>query len=264
VVLPNLVVIGAQKAGTSSLHLYLKLHPEIAMSAVKELNYFSGPGWNWERGLEWYSEQFRVDAPVRGESSPSYAAYPYTRGVPERMASIIPDARLIYLVRDPVERMVSAYAHRRSRGYEQRDIEEVFTDPLFSGSGYVAQSRYATQLTRYLEHFEAARVLVVDRDDLLNRRPATLRRIFRFLEVNEAFTSPRFEKLSNTMGSQGAGSLLRRRTRRVLTKVARHDRRAVRPQIDDELRVSLLNRLFAEEVARLRELTGQPFASWRV
>lgn len=102
--LPNLVVIGAMKCGTTSLHHYLDVHPDIAMSQAKELNFFFGDdadgesgdaevrSWhngNWHRGVEWYAAQFDAGAPVRGEASPGYTspAHPEVAG---RMAAIIP------------------------------------------------------------------------------------------------------------------------------------------------------------------------------
>ena len=109
--LPNLIVIGAAKCGTTSLHEYLDLHPEVAMSREKELDFFVEEK-HWGRGVEWYAAQFE-DAPVRGESSPSYTAYPRYRGVPERIRRVVPDAKLVYLVRDPVERIVSHFVHRQ-------------------------------------------------------------------------------------------------------------------------------------------------------
>ena len=82
--LPNLVVIGAQKCGTSGLHYQLSLHPEIWMSRPKELNFFIEER-NWSRGQDWYRHCFDARAKVRGESSPNYTAYPQHLGVPERM-----------------------------------------------------------------------------------------------------------------------------------------------------------------------------------
>ena len=87
--LPNLVVIGAQKCGTSGLHYHLGLHPEISMSKPKELNFFIEER-NWPRGLDWYRAHFDARATVRGESSPNYTAYPQHLGVPERMHSVDP------------------------------------------------------------------------------------------------------------------------------------------------------------------------------
>jgi hypothetical protein len=97
VALPNLVVIGAMKCGTTSLHHYLDLHPEISMSRPKELNFFigddGGPGdWRggtWRRGTAWYAQHFEPAAPVRGEVSPGYTSpsFPYEAG---RMAAVVP------------------------------------------------------------------------------------------------------------------------------------------------------------------------------
>src|ERR1700694_4198191 len=89
--LPNLIVIGGAKCGTSSLHYYLRLHPEIFMSRQKELNFFIEE-MNWSEGLHWYEAQFQNGAQyaIRGESSPQYTRYPIFRGVPERMHQVIP------------------------------------------------------------------------------------------------------------------------------------------------------------------------------
>src|SRR5690606_18287453 len=95
--LPNLIVIGAQKCGTSGLHYHLSLHPQVSMSKPKELNFFIAER-NWPRGEAWYRRQFDPRAKVRGESSPNYTAYPQHTGVPERMHSLVPDAKLIYIV----------------------------------------------------------------------------------------------------------------------------------------------------------------------
>src|SRR3954453_13232385 len=81
--LPNLVVVGAQKCGTSGLHYYLGLHPEISMSRPKELNFFIEER-NFSRGVDWYRRHFGPAARVGGESSPKYTAYPQHEGLPER------------------------------------------------------------------------------------------------------------------------------------------------------------------------------------
>src|ERR671915_243608 len=78
--LPNLVIIGAQKCGTSVLHYYLGLHPEVSMSKPKELNFFIEER-NWPRGVEWYRGHFDPEARVRGEASPNYSAFPQHDGV---------------------------------------------------------------------------------------------------------------------------------------------------------------------------------------
>ncbi len=121
--LPNLIIIGAQKCGTSGLHYYLGLHPEVSMSTPKELNYFIAER-NWGRGPEWYARHFDPTARCRGESSPNYTAFPQHMGVPERMAGVIPDAKLIYIVRDPLDRIAAHYVHNFAKRREKGDLRD--------------------------------------------------------------------------------------------------------------------------------------------
>src|SRR5215210_8106558 len=93
--LPNLIVIGGLKCGTTSLHHYLNLHPEVAMSRPKELNFFVSE-LNWPLGSDWYAGHFDPNAPVRGESSPHYTNRPRFSGVAERMRELLGQPRLIY------------------------------------------------------------------------------------------------------------------------------------------------------------------------
>src|SRR6059058_1737729 len=85
--LPNLLVIGGLKCGTTSLHHYLNLHPEVAMSRPKELNFFVAE-LNWPLGRDWYAGHFEPGAPVRGESSPHYTNRPAFAGVSQRMREL--------------------------------------------------------------------------------------------------------------------------------------------------------------------------------
>src|SRR3954454_7151346 len=104
---PNFFIVGAMKSGTTTMARALSLHPRVFMSNPKELHYFVA-GRNWGRGLEWYEEQFAAanGAVAVGEASVTYTQTPVSPGVAERMARLVPDARIIYLVRHPVERML--------------------------------------------------------------------------------------------------------------------------------------------------------------
>ena len=126
-VLPNLIVIGAERCGTTSLHRYLGAHPEIFMAKSKELDFFVTE-LSWRKGRGWYEKQFRNGSRVRGESSPSYTAYPVHEGVAERMAALVPDAKLVYLVRDPIERTLSGYHHQRALALENRPLADALSD----------------------------------------------------------------------------------------------------------------------------------------
>jgi hypothetical protein len=172
------VIIGAMKSGTSTLREHLRTHPQVSMTARPESDYFIAER-NWDRGPRWYERQFDMSRPVRGDSSPNYTKHPVFAGVPERMASVIPDARLIYLVRDPVSRLLSHYAHNLAHGRESRSLEEALAD--LDGNGYVDASRYHLQLGRFLACYPAERVLVLALDDLSSAPESTLRTVFSFI-----------------------------------------------------------------------------------
>jgi Sulfotransferase domain len=276
--LPNLVVIGGLKCGTTSLHHYLNLHPEIQMSRPKELNFFVEE-LNWELGSDWYAGHFEPAVPVRGESSPHYTNRPRFDGVPERMRSVLSgEARLVYLVRDPIDRMLSHYQHNVAGGYEARTPEQALTEER---SAYVDRSRYAFQLEPYLNAFGAERIEVVSREELLSDRAATIRRVFAFLGVDESFTSEQFEREWETGGGKGERRfrLLDRAVRlpglrgldRNFDRLPERLRWAVervvhdpasgegrKPKLSEELR-SLLERRFRPDVERLEGLCGRSF-----
>ncbi|WP_243638197.1 sulfotransferase family protein [Rubrobacter taiwanensis] len=239
--LPNLIIIGAMKCGTTALHRYLGLHPEVAMSEPKELNFFCGPErpggkWlegNWHRGLEWYAAQFRP-APVRGEASPGYTSPSFPEAA-ERMARVVPEARLVYAVRDPIERAVSQYLHHRVDGTERRPAEEALPDPE---SQYLDRSRYYARLEPYLARFPRERIFICAREDLLTRRRETLRELYRFAGVDDSFWTPEHERRWNVARGSPVtigGSLLRR-----------------------------LAAGLSDDADRFRELAGREFPGWQV
>ena len=179
--LPTFIVIGAMKAGTTSLFHYLRHHDDIFMSRIKELDFFVTEG-NWSRGFEWYRRQFSgaEQYPARGEASTLYSKWPEYDGVPERIARTLPDVSLIYVVRDPIIRMRSHYQHRVMTGAETAPPDVA----LIENPMYLDCSRYAMQLERYLEHFSRDRILLVTSEALRNDRRATVQGVYDFLGVD--------------------------------------------------------------------------------
>ena len=181
-VLPTFLVIGAMKSGTDSLWRYLRAHPQVHMSDTKELDFFASE-LNWNRGLGWYRARFSPvpsGALAIGEASTSYSKFPVHAGVAERIARTLPDVRIVYLVRDPIERIRSQYLHQVLLRLENRPIERaVLDDP-----SYVAFSSYAMQLDRYLGCIPQQRILVMTTDRLLDDRRRTVERILRFIGVS--------------------------------------------------------------------------------
>jgi hypothetical protein len=246
---------------------------------MKELKFFLREH-NWERGLDWYQSWFAdTPGPVRGEASPQYTRYPRARGVPERMHSVVPDAKLIYLVRDPLERLVSSYVDSYSRGFDDREFADAIS--MSPTNPYTCPSRYYTQLEQYLPYYPLERILVVAHEDLLRRRHATLREIFRFLGVDDSFHSPRFDRVSNPTSSKRrvqrgprwlprdpAPAPFGRLPWTLRAPVKRFGyrpftRTVERPTLEPDLRDALAE-YFAPEVERLRALTGKRLDGWSV
>ncbi|MGH2924099.1 MAG: sulfotransferase family protein [Solirubrobacterales bacterium] len=274
---PNVIIIGAAKAGTTSLHTYLDLHPEVAMSDPKELMFFERERDPAE--LDRYLEHFDPAAEVRGESSPSYAQYPRLEGVPERIHRLNPSVRLIYLVRDPITRAVAHWAQMVAHADERRGLADAFAELAPRENLYVCASTYATQLSYYRRWFSDEQILVIDQNRLRHRRRDVLRDVFAFLGVDPAFWSPEFEREFNpqaeqrrptglwrSLRSSPLGAVFRRLPPGIRSRLRRPATRAMsrgvgRPELAPET-LSALEAALAPEVARLRELTGQRFETW--
>src|SRR5262249_15590557 len=141
------------------------------MSQPKELNFFAQE-LNWSKGLDWYTSHFTGVASIHGEASPNYTNYPFWTGVPERIAALIPDAKLIYVVRDPVERAISHYIHAIDAGRERRSFAKAVTDTY--EHGYFRRGLYYMQLERYLRYFSRSQILVLAQEELYTERQKTL------------------------------------------------------------------------------------------
>jgi hypothetical protein len=183
--LPTFVVIGAMKAGTVSLSHYLDEHPDVFLGrggTFGEPNFFVAER-NWARGRGWYESLFdgAGSATALGECSPGYTMAPLFGGVPERMAQVVPKARLVYVVRDPIARMQSMYMHQVSAGRERRRPEAALLDDR-----YLGPSLYGFQLAAFLDHFDRSRVLVIASEVLRDRPRAGLTAVFEHLGVDPA------------------------------------------------------------------------------
>ena len=199
--LPDFLILGAQKAGTTALYEYLRRHPDLTGPSWKEVSFFDR---HWVRGVKWYRGNFPNRARTRGklvgEASPSYVFHPLG---PARVQEVVPDARLVALVRNPVDRALSQYHHEVALGREplsfedaldaederlRGEVDRMLADPgYFSrewwGHTYKARGRYAEQLERWLAVFPAEQLLVVPSDDLSDDSAGTHARVLEFLDA---------------------------------------------------------------------------------
>ncbi|MGH2924834.1 MAG: sulfotransferase family protein [Solirubrobacterales bacterium] len=273
--LPNLIVIGAQKCGTSGLHYYLSLHPETSMSKPKELNFFIAER-SFPRGLDWYRAHFDARATVRGEASPNYTAYPQHVGVPERMHSVVPDAKLLYMVRDPIDRIAAHWIHNYAKRREKGDLRTTLMHP---NTSYLARSLYYTQLQQFLRVYPLERILLVEQEELRTNRIETLRRVFEFIGVDPGFSHARFSDERHKTSRKTRATPLAMRLERIgETPRGRAIpptfwravgglfpfRRTIEvPEVREALPDEALRSL-REDAERLRELTGREFATWSI
>ncbi len=266
--LPTFFIVGAPKSGTTSLHSYLGAHPEIAVSTLKEPAYFTRA--NWLERIAGYHDLFEGPAAVRGESSTAYGSFPWAPETADRILATVPEARIVYVVRDPIPRTLSHYAQNiwdnrawGSFGELMEDLEHPMNMPVWC-------SRYATQVERWIERFGRERVLILDHRDLLERRLPTLRRVLEFLQVDAAFSSPEWSaehnvgaehlvptRLATRLGKAGGVGMRVPGLRRGLV------RPVPTPTLTEDQR-ERLSALLAPEADRIRELTGMAFEDWSV
>lgn len=231
----------------------------------KELDFFlEPPHGNGARGLEWYEAHWSGTTPVRGEASPNYTAAPFHAGVPERAAALVPDARLVFVVRDPIDRIVSHYVHRRIHNAVRDDLEAMMTDLEDPLNGFVRRSLYMWQLDQWLEHYPAERVLVVCTERLAEDRGPTLDRIFSFLGVAEGFRHESMGARHNTAADRHEATAVGLALERLGVRgrlASRFTREVPRPTISPGLRARL-DAVLRPDVERLRSFTGDGFPEW--
>jgi hypothetical protein len=208
--LPDFIVIGAQKSGTSSLFYYLSQHPQLIPSAKKEVHFFDGgldPDVdNFSKGQVWYRSHFPQKWDTKKnrkvfEASPLYIFNPLA---PQRISELIPEVKLIAILRNPTERAISHYFHEQQRGYESLPVLEAlraeeerlkpvldrqdYKNDIFIHHSYKSRGLYYEQIKRYLDYFPTRNILVINSETLFTQPDDTLRRVFKFVGVDTEFT----------------------------------------------------------------------------
>ena len=179
----NFMIIGAMKCGTTTLSKILANHPSISFSKEKEPHFFS-KSKDWKSELKDYEKLFsQKDGVIYGEGSTTYTFYPqFNLEVWNDIYEYNPDMKFIYLIRNPIERIISQYMHSFERGYINTSIEEAILNhpPLLNNA------RYYSQITPYIEKFGISQVLVLDFDDLIHAKEKTIQKVSSFLDIDFA------------------------------------------------------------------------------
>lgn len=284
-IMPNFLIIGAQKSGTTSLYYYLSQHPDIFMVPDKELHYFTyldDEDHKYYLTEEGYLSHFQDGAGFKavGEASPSYL---YSKAAPSRIKAFNPNMRLIAILRNPVDRAYSNYLHNLRRGTEpvddfmkaiQLEAERIKDGWDFSFH-YAAKGFYHEQLQRYYDVFDRDQLKVVLLDDLRKNPLETMRQLFAFLQVDTNF-QPDLSARHNTAGiakNKVIGGWLNRLQRssavnrviKVLVpyKLREKLKRSIytTPPMPEKAKETLYE-VFQDDVTRLQTLINRDLSDW--
>ncbi|EGK89477.1 tetratricopeptide repeat protein [Microcoleus vaginatus PCC 9802] len=192
---PNFIIIGSQRCGTTSLYTYLAQHPQILTPIKKEMDFFS---WHFERGIDWYLAHFPPMPPgeqfLTGEASPSYFD---SREAPERLYSLFPEAKLIVLLRNPVDRAISQFYRLTGLNWEARSLDRVISDEIERLSqnpeyiigeepgNYLARGRYIEFIKNWRAFFPQEQLLILKSEDFYADAATTVKQVLEFLDLPE-------------------------------------------------------------------------------
>jgi hypothetical protein len=294
--LPNFLVIGAGRSGTTSLHHYLSQHPDVFLTAEKSPNFFVSqdplPPWEgpaqqvmarqWVRTLDDYEALF-AGAGVRaavGEASPMYLQ---SRRAPARIAAACPEVRLVAILREPVGRAYAHFMGRRRDGLDRRTdfskvVQAELSQPLpqdVAFGHYLGCGRYHHFLQGYFDRFPADRIRIYLYDDLLADASALVADLFAFLGVDPRFSPDMSRRYGQTgvpanpvarfvwTRSVTARTLVRpwlpRRVRDLAAPMFLGD--LSRPPLDPSLHARVID-VFRDDIARLEGLLGRDLSHW--
>ena len=256
------IIIGAMKSGTTSLFRHLGSHPAVLPCRVKEPKFFSDDK-KWAYGFDWYRSLWDLrdtDHRIALEASTEYTKHPAIPSPAGRIAEAPGDYRLLYILRNPLDRIESHHTHAYERGWSEQQLEDGVVEH------HVNVSRYAMQLDRYLEHFDREDVLLLDFDELERDPLMLMRRVCGFLEIDPAHPFPELDRAHNTLQEiRAPRSRWARLARRLGLRRLRPPRFSApvarRCELSPEQRAAVLDAL-GDDLRRLRDEHGFDVSRW--
>lgn len=276
--LPHIVVIGAMRAGTTTLYNLLVQVGAVAVPTIKETNFFMGNQSEAQSGWDWYAKLFEPSAKVRCDISPNYSKRSLDANVARRIAAANPDARIVFIARDPVARAISQYAHSFHSGQNLPHPSELWETP--EGRHIISTSKYAYCLEPFREHF-GERLEILDFADLVKTPDAFVQGLFEpsGVAVDLTQVSASVQNSSEDLARQPQwwgklreskiGDALRRhmprqhamRIKELVSNVWSNNQAREVPEFSDDDRQRLIEAL-ADDIAAFRKTYGKPFADW--
>lgn len=270
---PNFLIIGAARAGTTALHRYLAPHPDVFLARPKELHFFDN---HFAKGADWYRDRFEGVGGQRavGEASPSYM---YSSETMQRMASLLPEARLVAILRHPVDRAYSHYWMNRWQGRETLSFTDAVAaepgrlqsgDSLARRFAYLDRGRYHRQLLEVCRRYPRHQLLVLLFDDLRDSPLPTYQELCRFLDIDDSYFPDTLGAAVNSATALRSVALWRlsRRLPTSMSGVGRTIRRLNEhhvpyPPLPEALRQELLAG-YEQDNAALAEWLGRDLSPW--
>jgi hypothetical protein len=265
--LPNYLIIGAARSGTSWLAKNLMLHPEVFMPTKKEIHFFDR---HYEKGLEWYQRIFegRSEKAI-GEATPAYLYFPH---IPSLIHEYMPNVRLIVSLRNPVERAYSHYWNLIARaGISQRYCGISFEEMIMVPPRLVEEGMYATKLKGYYQLFPRENVLILIYDDLKENPEKFLKSLYSFLGVDAGFISPlaeyKINAKSSKLGRSTALYFLYRASIKLgfyrLANLIDIINKKGLPDINIETKRELLEKYYLREISELEQMINRSLSAWK-
>ena len=271
--LPNLLIIGAMKSGTTSLHNYLSKHPDIYMSKPKEIHYYADEDYH-TKSIDWYKNFFKTNKKIAGTTPQSYTKChnKYYRNIPERIVKNSPDIKMIYIVRDPIER----YKSHILESYHCDSPKDVKYS--IESENYLKTSMYYMQISEYLKFFNLIQIHILSLEDLTENHLVEINKIFAFLNISKLSDNSVFNFMSNTAEQKTLAFVVKNNFFfKIGNKIAPKLNEKIaytftniflknqikKPNLSSE-KINELKRKLKPDIEKFRELTGKSFHQWKI
>ena len=275
-ILPDFLIVGAQKAGTTTLYDVLNKHPEVNMSLIKEINFFTS---NRKRlkGLDYYSSFFKTPnkkQKITGEASPGYMNYD---GIPEMIKDNLGSIKIVMMLRDPIKRAFSQYwdnrRHLSESLCESEIIEKYLTDKYSPNSkGYFSRGVYIKYIKEYLKYFKKENIHIIILEELIHEPETKLKELYDFLGISTSKETLKISKASNSsiiwnnklylyfLNNPSKNIFLPKRFRRFLFFGKKTNYKYALPSIED---VKILQDFYEPWNKKLESFLGRKMLYWK-